>query len=79
MWYKFVYGVLYGILWLMHHGTVVEGPVTEAFSQMLLGLPKPADIEIYNKMTPFFSIFLDNGFSSSHYGTEVYIVREATK
>ena len=25
MWYKFVYGVLYGILWLMHHGTVVEG------------------------------------------------------
>lgn len=25
MWYKFVYCVLYGILWLMHHGTVVEG------------------------------------------------------
>jgi len=24
-------------------------------------------------MTPFFSIFFDNGFSSSHYGTENYI------
>lgn len=35
------------------------------------GLPKPADTEVYNKMTPFFSIFLDSGFYSSHYGTEL--------
>ncbi len=24
-----------------------------------------------NKLTPFFNIFLDNGFSSEHYGTEL--------
>ena len=30
-------------------------------------------LDIYNKMTPFFSIFLDNGFSSEHYGTELHI------
>lgn len=58
------------------YGTVIEGPVTEAFSKMLLELPKPADIEIYNKMTPFFNVFLDSGFSSSHYGTEVFVGRE---
>ena len=43
------------------------------FLQMLLGLPKPTDTEIYNKMTPFFSIFFDNGFSSEHYGTELHV------
>ena len=25
------------------------------------------------KLLPFFSIFLDNGFSSEHYGTELHI------
>ena len=40
---------------------------------MLLDLPKPTDTEIYNKMTPFFNVFLDNSFDSSHYGTEVYL------
>ena len=30
--------------------------------------------KLYSKlMTPFFSIFLDNGFSSEHYGTELHI------
>ena len=57
-------------------GTVIEGPVTEAFAEMILGEPKPADTEIYNKMTPFFNVFLDSGFFSSHYGTEVYIIQE---
>ena len=52
-------------------GRVVEGPVTPEFAQWLLELPKPADTGVYNKMTPFFSIFLDNGFYSSHYGTEL--------
>ena len=52
-------------------GRVVEGPVTPEFARWLLELPKPADTEVYNKMTPFFSIFLDNGFYSSHYGTEL--------
>lgn len=33
---------------------------------------KPTDTEIYNKQTPFFSIFLE-GCSSEHYGTELHI------
>ena len=55
------------------YGKVITGKVTPGFVEMLLNLPKPADTEIYNKMTPFFSIFLDNGFSSEHYGTELYL------
>lgn len=55
------------------YGKIIEGEVTRESTQMLLGLPKPEDTEIYNKMTPSFSIFLDNGFSSEHYGTEVYL------
>ena len=39
----------------------------------LLNMPKPQDIEIYNKMTPFFNVFLDGSFQSCHYGTEVYV------
>jgi hypothetical protein len=34
---------------------------------------KPPDIAICNKMTSFFSIFFENGFSSEHYGTEFHI------
>lgn len=55
------------------HGKIIAGSVTPEFTSMLSDLPKPTDAEIYNKMTPFFNVFLDNGFSSSHYGTEVYI------
>ena len=55
------------------YGKIIVGSVTPEFTSMLLALPKPTDTEIYNKMTPFFNVFLDNGFSSSHYGTEVYI------
>ena len=54
-------------------GTIVEGTVTPDFIRMVLEMPKPKDTEIYNKMTPFFSIAFDNGFSSEHYGTEVII------
>ena len=54
-------------------GTVIAGAVTPAFIDFLLSLPKPTDTEIYNKMTPFFSLFLDTGFSSEHYGTELYL------
>lgn len=53
-------------------GSVIEGKVTPQFAAWLLNLPKPLDTEIYNKMTAFFSIFLDSGFSSEHYGTELY-------
>lgn len=65
------YGNLKEIEW--QHGKIIAGSVTPEFASMLLDLPKPTDTEIYNKMTPFFNVFLDNGFSSSHYGTEVYI------
>lgn len=58
------------------YGTVIAGAVTKEFTRYLLSLPKPSDTEIYNKMTPFFTIFLDNGFSSAHYGTELYQVPE---
>lgn len=53
------------------YGTVIEGEVNQKFIKWLMGLPKPDDTEIYNKMTPFFTIALNNGFWSEHYGTEL--------
>ena len=55
------------------YGHVVAGTVTPAFREMLLGQPKPEDEGTQRKMTPFFNVFVDSLFSSSHYGTEVYI------
>ncbi len=52
-------------------GKVISGSVTAEFADFILNLPSGNDTEIYNKMTPFFSIFLDNGFASEHYGTEL--------
>ena len=58
------------------YGTIITGAVTEAFRCWLLQLPKPTDKGSgYNKMTPFFSIMLDNGFSSEHYGTENIVTK----
>ena len=54
------------------YGKIVTGKVTPQFVELILNLPKPADIEIYNKMTPFFNVFLDDTFQSCHYGTENY-------
>ena len=56
------------------YGKIVTGEVTPEFKQMLLSQPKPTDIEIENKMTPFFNVFLDDTFQSCHYGTELYII-----
>ena len=53
------------------YGKIIAGNVTPEFCAFLLGIPKPADTELYNKMTPFFTISLDNGFWSEHYGTEL--------
>ena len=53
------------------YGKIIHGPVTPEFIEYILSLPKPTDTEIYNKMTPFFTIALDNGFWSEHYGTEL--------
>ena len=71
-WIRFAlqYGTVKPSDW--KYGTIVEGPVTPEAASMLLTLPKPAGTELYNKMTPFFSIFLDNGYESAHYGTELY-------
>ena len=55
------------------HGKIITGAVTPEFKQMLLGQPKPTDTELYNKMTPFFNVFLDDKFQSCHYGTELYL------
>lgn len=57
-------------------GVIVEGIVTPDFIKMVLEMPKPRDTGIYNKMTPFFSIAFDNGFSSEHYGTEVILKKK---
>jgi len=65
------YGTLKESDW--KYGKIIEGNVTPEFSDMLLSMPKPQDIEIDNKMTPFFNVFLDSGFQSSHYGTEIFI------
>ena len=54
------------------YGKIITGKVTPQFIEMLLGQPKPSDTEIYNKMTPFFNVFLDDNFQSCHYGTENY-------
>lgn len=54
------------------YGTIITGPVTPAFVEMLLTMPKPENTECFQKLTPFFNIFLDDAFQSSHYGTEVY-------
>lgn len=34
-------------------GTVISGVITQEFISYLTEAPKPADTEIYNKMTPF--------------------------
>ncbi len=62
------YGTVSDSNW--NYGKVIVGVITTEFEDMLLHIPKPIDTVFSNKMTPFFSIFFDNGFSSEHYGTE---------
>lgn len=56
-------------------GTVIRGRITKEFLAFLTEAKKPTDTEIYNKMTPYFSIFFGNKFHSEHYGTEIIISR----
>lgn len=65
------YGAYKDVSW--DNGKVVTGQVTEELIHMLITLPKPENAALYDKMTPFFSIFFDNGFSSEHYGTELFV------
>lgn len=73
MWIELAlrYGKLKDDDW--RYGKIITGEVTPEFKQMLLSQPKPTDIEIENKMTPFFNVFLDDTFQSCHYGTELYL------
>ena len=54
-------------------GTVIQGRITKEFLSYLTESRKPKDTEIYNKMTPFFTIVFGNTLHSSHYGTEIVI------
>ena len=56
-------------------GTVIRGRITKEFLSFLTETPKPQDREIYNKMTPFFTIIFGNTLHSEHYGTEIIISR----
>ena len=58
------------------YGVIVDGEVTEAFAEMVLSQPRPADQEVTRKLTPFFNLFLDANFQSCHYGTELYVIGE---
>ena len=58
-------------------GTVIRGRITKDFLSFLTEAPKPTDTDIYNKMTPFFSIFFGGKLYSEHYGTEVTISKIA--
>lgn len=55
------------------HGVVISGRVTPTFTDLILQLPRPAPGGSGNQFTPFFNIFLDDRFQSSHWGTEIHI------
>ena len=52
---------------------MIQGRITREFISFLTEAKKPSDTEIYNKMTPFFTIVFGNKLHSEHYGTEVII------
>ena len=56
-------------------GTVIQGRITNEFVAFLTEAQKPQDTNIYNKMTPFFTIIFGNTLRSEHYGTEIIISR----
>ena len=56
-----------------HGGTVIQGRITKEFLSYLTESMKPEDTDIYNKMTPFFTIVFGNTLHSEHYGTEIVI------
>ena len=56
-------------------GTVIRGRITKEFLIFLTESQKPEDTQIYNKMTPFFTIIFGNKLHSEHYGTEIIISR----
>ena len=64
------YGIIKATDWA--YGTVITGEVTPDFIHFLLSLPEPDGNDLAaRRMTPFFTIALDDGFWSEHYGTEL--------
>ena len=66
---------LYGSPTEDHYEVSVKGLVSEKLLEELLA-EAPADKSIYNKMTKYFTINVENGvrkFCSAHYGTEMYL------
>ena len=53
------------------NGIVISGDITEEFIRMILDERIHNQNNGYQGFTKFFSIFLDTGFSSEHYGTEI--------
>lgn len=54
-------------------GVVIEGPVSASFVDSMVSFNITVPCNGYNGMTPFFIVELDDTFSSTHYGTEVFI------
>ena len=48
------------------YGTVISGRISQEFARYLETLPQQGEEPV-----PIFTLFLDNGFSSAHYGTEL--------
>ena len=55
------------------HGVIIEGQISDSFIDSITSLYVATQRNGCNMMTPFFTIELDGVFSSSHYGTEVFI------
>lgn len=53
--------------------TSIRGKVSQQMLKDLLSMPELKDKTIYNKMTIFFTIIIENKLCSEHYGTELYL------
>ena len=51
----------------------IQGTVSQVMKKELLSAPEPEDKSVYNKMTDFFSICIDDKLNSQHYGTQLYL------
>ncbi|MBE6039261.1 MAG: hypothetical protein E7218_08745 [Anaerofustis stercorihominis] len=54
------------------YGKIITGAVDARFIEMILSTAEKIYDGVFHKMTPFFSIFLDDIFESSHWGTEIH-------
>lgn len=56
-----------------NYETAIKGVVSEQMIKEFLSMSEPLDKTIYNKMTIFFTININDNFCSAHYGTEMYL------